>query len=225
MIDNSRIKIITGHYGSGKTEFAVNYVLKLASDKEKLSLVDLDIVNPYFRSREFEPLLKEKGVKVISSSINAPAVEVPALSAEIFSVFQNKDASVVFDVGGDKAGATVLARYHRYLDKEDFEMFFVINANRPLTNTAAASIKYLKSIEDASAQRITSLISNTHLCGLTSIDDIIKGQELCEEVSAITGLPIKYTLVHKTLANDKKLNIINNEIFPMDIYLKKPWEA
>lgn len=224
MVKNSRIKIVTGHYGSGKTEFVMNYILKRADDGEKMSLVDLDIVNPYFRSREFQPFLKEKGIRVISSSINAPAVEVPALSAEIFSVFQNKDSSVIFDVGGDKAGATVLARYHKYFDREDYEMFFVINANRPLTSTSEAAINYLKSIEDASGQKITSLISNTHLCGQTAIEDILKGQELCEKVSQLTGLPIRYTLIHKSLTNNKKLSIINNEIFSMDIYLKKPWE-
>lgn len=224
MINSIRINIITGHYGSGKTEFAINYTLKLSEYADKIAIVDLDIVNPYFRSREMEPLLNEKGIRVISSSVKAPAVEVPALSAEIFSVFQDGDYSVVLDIGGDKAGANVLARYHKYLDNEPYEMFFVVNANRPLTNNVDAALSYLKSIEEASGQKVTSLINNTHLCQLTTLDDVMKGQELCKRISELTGLPIKYTLVNKELLNGEIGNIIDNEVFPIDIYLKKPWE-
>jgi len=224
VLKEKRINIVTGHYGSGKTEFAVNYALKLAGAGAGVSIVDLDIVNPYFRSRELEPLLSKYGIKVISSSVDSPALEVPALSAEIFSAFRNDASHVVFDMGGDDAGANALARYHRYLDNKPYEMFFVLNANRHLTKSAEDAIKYLRSIEEASKQKVSSIVNNTHMCGQTAADDILKGQRLCEEVSARTNLPIKYTIINKKLLNKKLCSIINNEVFPIDIYLKKPWE-
>ncbi|GAB1475725.1 hypothetical protein MASR2M70_05570 [Bacillota bacterium] len=221
----ARINIVTGHYGSGKTEFAVNYALKLAENSTGVSVVDLDIVNPYFRARELSTMLKAKGIRVISSSVDSPSVEVPALSAEIFSAFTKEALPVIFDVGGDGAGANALARYHKYLDKAAYEMFFVLNANRHATGNPHDAIRYIQSIEEASKQKITSIVNNTHMCGETTADDIVKGQKLCLEISEITGLPIRYTVISKMLLNEQLCSTVKNELFPIDIYLKKPWES
>lgn len=223
MFNEKRLRIITGHYGSGKTEFAVNYTLGLAATGQKTAIVDLDIVNPYFRSREMEPFFVEKGIRVISSSIKGLSGDIPALSPEIFTVFQDKSYQAVIDVGGDKAGATALGRYHEYLDIEPYEMMFVLNANRRLTHDLDGAIKYIREIEAGSKQKITSLVNNTHLCGETTIEEVMKGQQLCEQVSDALGLPIKYTVVKKDLLSSLPKNL-KGETFPIDIYMKKPWE-
>lgn len=223
MKKDKRIRIITGHYGSGKTEFAVNYTFKLAKEGYKTAIVDLDIVNPYFRSRQMEPAFQELGIRVISSSVKGLSGDLPALSPEIHTVLEDKSYETVIDVGGDKAGATALGRYHDKLDENEYDMFFVLNANRPFTGDKDSAIRYLRSIEQGSRQKVTALVNNTHLCGDTRIEDIIKGQELCLQVSEELGLPLKYTVVHKKLLNDLPENIYG-EIFPIDIFMKKPWE-
>lgn len=220
---DKRVRIITGHYGSGKTEFAVNYTLNLAKSAHKTAIVDLDIVNPYFRSREIEPLFEENGIKVISSSIKGLAGDLPALSSEIYTVLEDKSYEAVIDVGGDQAGATALGRFYNRINKDECDMFFVLNANRPLTSDKQGAIRYLRSIENGSRQKVTALVNNTHLCGETKIEDIMKGQELCLQVSQELGLPLKYTVVHKKLIDDLPKDICG-EIFSIDIFMKKPWE-
>lgn len=223
MFDEKRVRIITGHYGSGKTEFAVNYTFGLATAGFKTAIVDLDIVNPYFRSRQLEPLFEEKGIRVISSSIKGASGDLPALSPEINSVFHDKSYQAVLDVGGDKVGATALGRYHDFLDIEPYDMLFVLNANRSLTHDLDGAIKYIRAIEAGSRQKVTALVNNTHLCGETTIEDVMKGQELCEKVSEALELPIKYVVAHKSLVPQLPKDL-KGEIFPIDIYMKKPWE-
>jgi len=223
MFDDRRVRIITGHYGSGKTEFAVNYAFALAKAGKKTAIVDLDIVNPYFRSREREPHLVEKGIRVISSSVKGISGDLPALSPEIYSVLQDTSYEVVLDVGGDKVGARALGRYHEYFDKEPYDMFFVLNANRHQTSTVDGAISYLRSIEDGSMQKVTALVNNTHLCGNTTVEDVMKGQKLCEDVSKILGLPIKYVVVEKKFV-DVLPKGLSGDVLPINIYMKKPWE-
>lgn len=223
MFNEKRVRIITGHYGSGKTEFAVNYTLGLAATGAKTAIVDLDIVNPYFRSRQMEPYFEEKGIRVIASSIKGLSGDIPALSPEINTVFHDKSYNAVIDVGGDKAGATALGRYHEQLDREPYDMLFVLNANRSQTQDVDSAIKYIRAIEAGSRQKVTALVNNTHLCGETTVEDIMKGQRLCEEVSEALGLPIKYIVVQKELVSQLPQNL-KGEIFPIDIYMKKPWE-
>ncbi len=223
MFNEKRLRIITGHYGSGKTEFAVNYTLGLAATGQKTAIVDLDIVNPYFRSRQMEPFFEEKGIRVIASSIKGLSGDIPALSPEIFTVFQDKSYQAVIDVGGDRAGARALGRYHEYLDIEPYEMMFVLNANRRMTHDLDGAIKYIREIEAGSKQKITSLVNNTHLCGETTIEEIMKGQQLCEQVSDALGIPIRYIVVKKDLVSSLPKNL-KGEVFPVDIYMKKPWE-
>jgi hypothetical protein len=223
MFDEKRIRIITGHYGSGKTEFAVNYALALAASGKKTAIADLDIVNPYFRSREMEPMFNQKGIRVVSSSVKGIGGDIPALSAEILTLFQDKSYEAVFDVGGDKAGSTALGRFHEYLDREPYDMMFVMNANRRQTKDKEGAIKYLRFIEEGSRQRVTALVNNTHLCGETTLDDILRGQKVCEEVSEALGLPIKYVAVEKKFVQMLPDNI-QDIVFPIDLYMLKPWE-
>ena len=183
-MNNKRIRIITGHYGSGKSEFSVNYALKLRGEIEgRLAISDLDVVNVYFRSRGMKDLLEEKGIHVIASSVDAPTLDIPALSAEIHTPLLNKDYNNIIDLGGDKVGATVIARYRDMIDDEDYDMFFVVNANREKTQTAEEVMGYIDEIEAASKLKVTGLINNTHMLKATTIEDLEKGQEVCREVS------------------------------------------
>ncbi len=202
MIDK-RIKIITGHYGSGKSEFSLNYVLKLRKQIEgKLALSDLDVINVYFRTREKKEFLEKQGIHVISSSIDAPNLDVPALSAEIHTPLLNKEYTNVIDLGGDKAGATVLARYKNMIEDDEYEFLFVVNANREKTQTAKEVIEYIDVIEKASGLKVTGLINNTHMLKATTIDDVKKGQEVCKEVSKEKNIPIRFISCLENIIKD-----------------------
>lgn len=222
MLNDNRIRIITGHYGSGKTEFAVNYAVKLAKNGRKVALADLDVVNPYFRSREKADLLSELGIKVIGSSINASAADVPAVSAEIYAPLQDESYDVVLDVGGDPVGARALGRYHNYFKEGKYDMLFVINANRPETQDAQNTIKYLREIERASRAKVTGLINNTHLLKSTTAEDVLRGQKLAEEVSEALNIPIKYIVALEHVAKELPSNL-NGEIFPITLYMREEW--
>lgn len=201
-MNNKRIRIITGHYGSGKSEFSVNYALKLRGEIEgRLAISDLDVVNVYFRSRGMKDLLEEKGIHVIASSVDAPTLDIPALSAEIHTPLLNKDYNNIIDLGGDKVGATVIARYRDMIDDEDYDMFFVVNANREKTQTAEEVMGYIDEIEAASKLKVTGLINNTHMLKATTIEDLEKGQEVCREVSKARNIPIKFVSCMESLVD------------------------
>lgn len=219
----SRIKIFSGHFGNGKTEIAINYALKMAKNKKKVAIVDIDIVNPYFCARNLKDMLRSNGIKVISSNnayVNAELMVVPP---EVISVFNDKDLEVIIDVGGDDTGAVVLGQYNEYFKKEVYDMYFVINNNRPSTLDSLSTQEYIKCIEKSSRLKVTHLISNTNLSHETDLQDILKGDKITYELSQKLNIPYKYTVCTKEF--EKKIkNKVKGEILPIDIYLKKPWE-
>lgn len=222
-MNNKRIRIITGHYGSGKSEFSVNYALKLRGEIEgRLAISDLDVVNVYFRSRGMKDLLEEKGIHVIASSVDAPTLDIPALSAEIHTPLLNKDYNNIIDLGGDKVGATVIARYRDMIDDEDYDMFFVVNANREKTQTAEEVMGYIDEIEAASKLKVTGLINNTHMLKATTIEDLEKGQEVCREVSKARNIPIKFVSCMESLV-DQVPEDFEGEIIPLSLMLRDQW--
>ena len=222
MYNDKRIRIIVGHYGSGKTEFSVNYAIKLVEKGKKVALVDLDVVNLYFRSREKEKNLSESGVRLISSSIKASAVDIPAISAEAYAPLQDKTYETILDLGGDPVGARVLGRYHDILKEEDYDMFYVLNANRPETSTLDKAIGYLNAIEGTGRVKITGIINNTHMLKSTTIDDVLKGQKLAEELSKTLEIPIKYIVALEDIAKKLPKNL-EGEIFPIKLYMREDW--
>jgi len=141
----------------------------------------------------------------------------------VLAVFHDKSYTAILDFGGDPAGARILGRYYDYLQQNPYEMLFVLNANRPLTNELQKAIDYLLAIEQGSRQKITGLVNNTHLCGETTVDDVLRGQDLAEKVSWETGLPIRFTAIEEKLV-DELAGKINNQILPIKIFMKKPWE-
>ncbi|MDD7183747.1 ATP-binding protein [Peptostreptococcus porci] len=223
MEKTKRIRIITGHYGSGKSEFSINYALKLRKEVEgRLAISDLDVVNVYFRSRGRKEFLEENGIHLISSSVDAPTLDIPALSAEIHTPLLNKDYNNIIDLGGDKVGATVIARYKNMIDDDDYDMFFVVNANREKTQTAEEVMKYIDEIEKASKLKVTGLINNTHMLKATTIDDIKKGQEVCREVSKLKNIPIKFISCLEALVKEIPEDF-EGDIIPINLYLRDDW--
>lgn len=220
LMDN-RLTIITGHYGSGKTEFSVNYSIKCLEYYSKIILADLDIVNPYFRSREKADFLNKLGIRVIGSSMMNSSMEIPALTADINGAIDDISSKTIMDIGGDPVGARVLARYSNQISVQGYDMFIVVNANRPETQTLEAVKKYINNIEISSKLKVSGLINNTHLLKSTSIDDFYKGHTLCQEVTKDTGIPTVYEVAVRSIA--EQINDLDIKIFPIDLYMREDW--
>lgn len=219
---NRQITVIAGHYGSGKTEFAVNLALS-AAKTEKVVLADLDIVNPYFCSREQEERLKAAGVTMITPSPICRTADVPALPAEVARIFTDASSRSILDVGGDGIGAKVLSRYNPQFLNCEYDMWIVLNANRPLTSTPEKAVEYIRSIELASRLTATGIVNNTHLCAHTTPDDAKRGLELAKAVSELTNLPIVCSVVPENGFSEYQKNV-DGELFPIEVMMKKPWE-
>jgi len=221
---DKRLVIVTGHYGSGKTEFAVNYAVKMKKDNDNVSLADLDIVNPYFRSREKKAFLEDLGIHVIDSSIkDNQTLDLPALPAGIMGIITNIKTKAILDIGGDPVGARVLARFAEQIKKMEYEFFYVINGNRPETQTKDDVIRYLRDIENTAGLKVTGLINNTHLLKDTSVSDVEFGHELSKEVSWEIDIPIIYESVMENIADKIMNEEIKAKLFPMKLYMREEW--
>ena len=220
---DKRLVIVIGHYGSGKTEFAVNYAVKMKEIYENVSIADLDIVNPYFRSREKRKFFEEIGIKLSDSSIRNTAIDLPALPAEMMGVIANPNIKSILDVGGDPVGARVLARYAEQIKNVEYDMFYVINGNRPDTSTVEGVLKYMKLIETTSRLKITGLVNNTHMLKATTVQDVEFGHELTKKVSWETDIPIRYEAVVKETAKKINNKEILEKIFPINLYMREEW--
>jgi hypothetical protein len=218
----SRIRVFSGHFGSGKTEMSINYAKDLARQGNKVSIVDIDIVNPYFCVRDLRGELEDMGIRVIASSPYFSNAELMVVPAEVSAVFNDKSSQVVIDVGGDDSGAVVLGQYNRYFKEEDYDMYFVINTNRPFTTNSMDTEEFIKAIERASRLKVTHLISNTNLSYETTVEDILKGDREVLELSKKLNLPYKYVVCRKDLVDEVK-DKVHAEIYGIDIYMKPPW--
>ncbi|WP_242631610.1 ATP-binding protein [Sedimentibacter sp. zth1] len=220
---NSRLTIVTGHYGSGKTEFCVNLAKKLKETNEKVSIADLDIVNTYFRTRDKKEFLEGYGVHVCESSIKSTALDLPAISAEVMGIIQNEKITSVLDIGGDPVGARVLARFTPLIQKHQYDLLFVINANRPETQTLEDTLNYLRAIEITSNLKVTGIVNSTHLLKDTTVEDVIRGHKLSKELSKATNIPIKYDVAIESVANRVEDEEIKKTIFPIKMYMREDW--
>ncbi len=202
-----RITLFVGHYGSGKTNVAVNFALKLSQFKNNVAIADLDIVNPYFRTKDREEELKNKGIKLICSEYANTNVDIPALPQEMYAITDDKNLNVVIDVGGDDRGALALGRLSDAIKQEnDYDMFLVVNKFRPLTRDADSTIEVMKEIEYASKLTFTGIVNNSNLGKETTALDVNGSNAYAKEICERTGLPLAFTSVMEELA-DK----INNE--------------
>lgn len=217
-----RITILAGHYGSGKTNIAINYALKLADEGKETVIADLDIVNPYFRSKDAEKMLKDKGVRLISSPYANSNVDTPALPAQAYEIIHNKNLYSVIDVGGDDRGALALGRYSKDIKEENnYEMLFVINKHRFLTSDPLSTIEIMKEIETAADMKFTGIVNNSNLGDETKAQTVEASLEYAIEVSRLTGLDLKTTTVKKALYNELKDKEM--DLFPIEIYVKQNW--
>lgn len=221
-ISPHRLLIVTGHFGTGKTEFSVNLALALARAGEKVMMADLDIVNPYFRSRERRGVLEEAGVRLITSSQDSQNADMPSLPAEILTVLEDRSYRGLLDIGGDPDGARVLARYQPKITAEDYQLIFVSNANRPEVRTAEDAISYLRCIEEVTGLTCGGIVNNTHLCGETTAEEILRGAELAKAISEKTGIPVLCHTAEERLIPE--LTGLEEPIFPIRVQMKKPWE-
>lgn len=218
----ARIRVFTGHFGSGKTEISLNYALKLADEGKRVCIADLDIVNPYFCSRDEKELLESKGIKLIATPKEMANAELGTIPLNTLAAFNDKSYEVILDVGGDDLGAVALGQYNRYFNMEDYDMYFVVNTTRPFTSDADGVIEYLREIEGASRLKVKYLINNSNLSYETTIEHIINGQKILREVSERTGLPVKYTTVREDLVKDLPADI-EGTILPIKTFMLPPW--
>lgn len=218
LIEPKRVTVITGHFGSGKTEFAINYAVKLKNMGKKVTIVDFDIVNPYFRTKDAEDTLNSLGIDVISPAFANLNIENPMLPPDINRVFDDKESYVVFDVGGDDDGAVPLGTYYRFFKDEDYDMFFIINERRLLTQNVKDVFGVMESIEQVSRLKVTALVNNTHLKELTTPEIVCKGQTLVEKYSQKTGLEQRY-ISGKEEILDKLPDKYKKYLYQMKLYI------
>ncbi len=226
-LKDKRIRVVVGHYGSGKTEFSVNYAIKLAEQGKKTALADLDIANPYFRSRERQRLLEDKGVKVYSNTFGYDiTVDLPAITACIKAPLEDTDSQTIVDAGGDDSGARILVQFGKYLEGNDCDLFCVVNANRPETASVQGALNHISRIEKEINLKITGLINNTHLLMETKAEDIMKGYYLCKELSEKFNIPLKYNCCAEAKLDDlvmKTKELQDFKVFPMKLYMRDSW--
>lgn len=218
-----KISIFCGNLGSGKTEISINYSLILKKQLGKpTNLIDIDIVNPYFRSRLMKNYLSKKGVNVICPIGELAGADVPALPPAILGVIKNPDVYGVFDVGGDDVGATVLGRFKPYLYEGVYNLFFVVNANRPFTGSVEGIIKYLSDIQKVTRLNITALVNNTNLGLETGLNTIVKGHKMISQVAQKLNIPIAFVTALRAVAGDVE-KTLNVKVLPLDLHMQPPW--
>ncbi len=220
---DKRLNIFTGHFGSGKTEIAVNAAFSIKRAGFSTAIIDMDIVNPFFRTKDAQEALERSGIKVVAPAYANTNVDVPALPAEIYSFFGNKDMHVVMDIGGDDLGARVLSRYKKEIENEDYDMFIVINVKRPETDSEGKIEEMVRMIEISSSLKATGLINNTNLMNHTTVEDVLKGEELISSVSKKLSIPFRITAVMSSTVGSAGLTP-DHELLVLDKYIKLPWE-
>ena len=214
-----RMTLFAGHYGSGKTNIAVNYALHLKALGEEVVIADLDIVNPYFRTRDSLEELTEAGIKLISSEFASSNVDLPALPQEVYSLLDKREEKAIMDIGGDDRGAYALGRYADAIkDENDYEMLFVFNKYRPLTPDAQSAYEIMQEIEAACNIKFTAIVNNSNIGGLTEAQDVINSLDSVNELSSISGLPVKMTTVRADLINNLNGKVQN--LFPLTLQKK-----
>ena len=215
-----RVTLLCGHYGSGKTNVAVNMALDLRKQEKRVAIADLDIVNPYYRSVDSRDDMEHAGIRVIVSEYANTNLDAPALPQEIYNITDDRTQHVIIDVGGDERGALALGRIApAILEENDYEMLLVINRFRPLTRTAEDVYGVMREIEDACGLRFTGIVNNSNLGAETNAEIIRSSRKFAEEVSERTGLPVVLNAVEDTLSEELKDEI--SDLFPLHLQ-KRP---
>ena len=190
-MEHKRLTLFAGHYGSGKTNIAVNYALHLASEGKSVCIADLDIVNPYFRTADSAAVLERAGVKLISPQFANSNVDLPALPAESYRLVQDKSVYGIMDIGGDDRGAYALGRYvPSILEEGNYRMIFVANCYRPLTRTPEEAMEVMAEIEAACGLKFTDIVNNSNLGTETTPELVMESIPYIEKLKNLSGLPV-----------------------------------
>ena len=213
----SKITVITGHYGSGKTNIAVNMALELAARGEKVTVVDLDIVNPYFRTADFEKLFCDNNVQLTVPMYANSNLDIPALNFDIRSI-ADREGYIIIDVGGDDEGAKALGRYLPVLKSHDTMLLYVVNRYRYLTKEPEEALQLMYDIEYASGLKCDGIINNSNLGSETTAEDIKNSLPYAEKIAEAAGLPLVATCGNQELVQDI------DKAYPVKVYVKKLWE-
>lgn len=218
-MEHKRLTLFAGHYGSGKTNIAVNYALHLAKEGKQVCIADLDIVNPYFRTADSRQELESAGVELISPQFANSNVDLPALPAQAYKLVQDKRCYGIMDIGGDDRGAYALGRYIPFMKQEnDYRMVYVANCYRPLTRTAAEALEVMQEIEAACGLAFTDIVNNSNLATETDIQTVLDSQDFIRELSGLSGLPVFMTTVRADLAEGIQGQIPN--VLPLHLQEK-----
>ena len=214
---NKRVTLFCGHYGSGKTNIAVNWALHLRSLGNPVAIADIDVVNPYFRTKDSLDELTAAGVEVVALPFANTSVDLPSLPAEVYGLVQRYDKKVVMDIGGDDRGAYALGRYRPYiLEEGNFANLFVANFYRPLTRTAAEAYEVFREIEAAAGIPFTGIVNNSNIGKDTKLSDVIATDSLARELSDMAGVPLVMTCAEKSLCEDEE----NSDFFRLNLQKK-----
>lgn len=209
-----RITLLCGHYGSGKTNVAVNMAFDIKGEYDNVAIADLDIVNPYFRTKDSAKELENAGIKLIASEYAGTNVDIPAMPQEMYSLTHDKTVHAVIDVGGDDRGALALGRIApAIIEENNYECLLVINKFRPLTPDVASTLEVMREIETAGKIKFTGIVNNSNLGEETTVEDVLGSVSYAEEFSKVSGLPIKCTSVNEKLFNELRGKIEN--LFPL----------
>ena len=202
-MEYKHVTLVCGHYGSGKTNIAVNMAFDLKKQYPDTAIADLDIVNPYFRTTDSRKELTEAGIRVIASEYAGTNLDAPALPAEIYAITENADMKTIVDVGGDDRGALALGRIApAILESGEYDMLLVINKYRPLTPDAESTVEVMHEIEAACRLPFTGIVNNSNLGELTTADTVLESAKYAEEVSRLSGLPIVLTTARADIADE-----------------------
>lgn len=226
------VKVLIGNYGSGKSELALNFAMQAAARGEKTELIDLDMVNTYFRLTERGKMIEQKEIRLVSPNFACSGIETLSLPAEVASAFVLDWDSVIFDVGGDDVGATALGRYHEdfmALEPGALEVLNVVNIRRPLSSTVEKILRLQEGMQAHARLSITGMINNTNLATMTGVEELRAGYEVLKEVSDITGIPVAYTTGKKEfldvfLAQDPDPRYVGKPI-AIDMYMHRDWDS
>ncbi|MBQ7335899.1 MAG: hypothetical protein IJW92_05460 [Clostridia bacterium] len=218
-MENKRVLLLSGHYGSGKTNIAVNLAMDLKKKYPNIAIADLDIVNPYFRTKDSEAELKTAGIRLICSDYANSNVDIPALPQDLYAITDDRSLRAVIDVGGDDRGALALGRIAPALREENnYEMLMVINCYRPLTRDAESTLEVMREIECACGIPFTGVINNSNLGIETTAEDVLASVPYAKAVADLSGLPLVMTSVTAILAEQLKGQI--PDLFPMNLYVE-----
>lgn len=211
--------VVTGHYGSGKTNLSLNLAMDYRRQGREVVLADLDVVNPYFRTADFRDYAAQQGIQLIASDYAGSALDVPAVSGRL-DAHIGGDTVVIIDVGGDDAGAMAVGRFSARLQETGYSMLYVISAYRYLVKEPSQTVKLLREIEAASRLTATCIANCSNLGSETTTEDIRRSMSYAEQVVKLTGLPLCFTAVRRDLASELR---DLQDVYPVEIYVTAPW--